>query len=986
MKRKAKQKLLNSCLAAAVALSATLTPVVANAAPTAAPSAVTRIGGYDQYATAALMAQKGWTGTCDSVVLSAGMTYSLVDALAAGPLAAKLNAPILLTDNGQTLNSSAKAELLRLKPKKVYITSGTAVIKQSVLNEISAMGIAPVQLGGYDQYETSVNIAKEMAKQGVDITRVMLAAGWLSPADALSIAPIAAAKGIPILTTTQAQLPASVKTYLDSIKAKVTDSYVVGGTAVVSDTVKAQLTGNVKRYSGLTKYDTNIQILKGFAKEYRNDKVYVANGETLVDALAGVPLAAANRSPVVLVNQQLDNSTKEFVKLNMSIDDMVALGGEVVVPTAGLDALTSAVSYATDSATLGSTDVTKPLELTNNVKITGNDVTLENAVVNYSVYVKGNNVTLSNLTVKGTVFVDPGNTGSATIDGVTAANIVILSGAPHSVIVTRSTVTGEMTISSDGNTNIVLSSVTTNGVTVQTHEIYETDELGNQVKVGTISITSDSENNLGAMTITSQSGETAVVNLSGEFNEPITVQGQGGISINTTAGTVISSITSNTSNLTLSGAGTYTAVVAQSGTLTAATGTVLPSVTVATTAPGQVVTLAGTITNVTQTQGNVTLAAGTKVENLTTTSDAVVVVPPGSSITNLVSTGPTTPTVYGGGVVNGETTPTTGTGGTGGTGGSGGSTTSTATILSIKSATTGNDIASISGTQITITPSAAAFKQPNIKVDQNATMNLKVNRLGTIYDLGSWNLTNSASGNDIFSASNAVNLNVLNTLNVLKATGVQSSSIFSAIDFHAVLTAAQGMTSANKTKVYDSIADIFSAAKNTDSANAFYEALNLPGVYAAADVPTQTTICNIISNALPDSPDKDGIIHDLLMEDSATSAAAVATLTDSGQMDEFFRDINFQALFDALANSSNKEDIFTAINFTALYNAIETLDSKLTVYIALANIYQAALTVDTGNAIDYGALLQLIITIDNTVNLSLTNGNGTKTYTVVKGS
>ena len=80
----------------------------------------------------------------------------------------------------------------------------------------------------------------------------------------------------------------------------------------------------------LSKYDTNVQILKSFAKEYKTDKVYVANGETLVDALAGVPLAAAAGAPFVLVNQQFENATQDFVKLTMSSTEMVALGGEAV--------------------------------------------------------------------------------------------------------------------------------------------------------------------------------------------------------------------------------------------------------------------------------------------------------------------------------------------------------------------------------------------------------------------------------------------------------------------------------------------------------------------------------------------------------------------------------------------------------------------------------------------------------------------------------
>ncbi|AFQ46003.1 cell wall-binding repeat-containing protein [Desulfosporosinus meridiei] len=629
--KKTKQKVLNGCMAVAVALSATIAPAVANAAT---PSAVTRIGGYDQYATAALMAQKGWTGTSDSVVLSAGMSYSLVDALAAGPLATKLKAPILLTDNGETLNASAKAELLRLKPKKVYITSGTAVIKQSVLNEISALGITPVQLGGYDQYETSVNIAKEMGKQGVNISKVVVAAGYLTPADALSVAPIAAAQEMPILTTTQGQLPASVKTYLDSLGDKVKESYVVGGTAVVSDAVKGQLKGSVKRYSGLSKYDTNVQILKGFTKSYKNDKVYVANGETLVDALAVVPLAAATGSPVVLVNQQLDNSTKEFVKLNLATDDMIAVGGEAVVPTAGMNALTSALSYSTAKETVGSADAAAPAVLTDNVMLIGDNITLQNAKANYSVYVKGDNITLKNLTVKGTVFVDPGEKGTATIDGVTAANIVVLSGASDSIHI-KNTTAGVLTVDSDSDVRVEASGTTNIGDTV----------------VRSFAILDANGAKMGVVTITSTPGQEPVVELRGTFTEPVVVESQ--------------------------------------VTLKAAADAVVPNVVVNTETPEQKVTIEGSFKAVeVKSQGKLALAEKTVVESMKTDVKAEITIPKSSSIGKLDS-GSTGTLVSGGGKVNGKDTtstpstppgtPSTGgsSGGGGGGGNNGGTTTST---------------------------------------------------------------------------------------------------------------------------------------------------------------------------------------------------------------------------------------------------------------------------------------------------------------------
>lgn len=616
LRKGTKQKLIKGWMAALIVLSSTLAPLPALAAATDISSNVTRIGGADQYATAALMAEKGWPSTCDNVVLSAGMNYSLVDALAAGPLAAALKAPILLTDGGQSLNTSARAELLRLKPKKVYITSGLAVIKPAVLEELKNLGITPVQLGGYDQYETSVNIAKEITKQGVNSSQVILAAGWVSPADALSIAPIAAAEGIPILTTTRDQLPASVRTYLESIKANVTDSYVVGGTAVVADAVKGRLPGKVTRYSGQTKYDTNVQILTGFAQDYSNDKVYVANGETLVDALAGVSLAAADKAPIVLVKQQLPQATADFVKLNMSTTNLIAMGGEAVVPTTGIKVLTSADTYAADKAALGSPDPKNPLALPDTVQITGDNVTLAHAKADYSVYLKGNNLTLSDVAVQGTVFIDPGASGTVTLDGVTAAKIVILSGDSIQLKDTNAKFLIVDKVQSRYTTMAILTADASSSVRLQ---LTGTTNIGSTL-VRSSAIMDAQGGSLGEFSLTGSPGEIPVVELRGTFTQPIVVTGQ-----------------------------VY---------LVAAADAVVPSVVIKTANPDQTVTLEGSFKAVdVQSRGKLDLAPNTNVETMKVIVKTVIMIPENSEV-NSLDMGSTGSEAWGGGKANGETTST----------------------------------------------------------------------------------------------------------------------------------------------------------------------------------------------------------------------------------------------------------------------------------------------------------------------------------------
>lgn len=287
----------------------------------------TRINGLTAAQTAVEIAeQTGWSGTA---ILASSTSYGMVDALTAGPLATFLKAPILLTEAGDLLNADTEAELSKLKVKTVYVTSGTGVISQTVLDHLTGMGISVVPLGGVDRFVTATNIANKMVELGANLSRVAVAYGWNNQ-DALSIAAIASAQTEPILLTEKDSIPVSVSEFLmthTSIKA--TD--VIGGTGVISDGVIAQLPSATRLY-GNTAYDTNLAVLKAFENVLKYDHVFIANGETAIDALAGAPLAAKYNAGIVLTNQVTNEGTT-YVSSKLSTTSVVtALGGTAVVP------------------------------------------------------------------------------------------------------------------------------------------------------------------------------------------------------------------------------------------------------------------------------------------------------------------------------------------------------------------------------------------------------------------------------------------------------------------------------------------------------------------------------------------------------------------------------------------------------------------------------------------------------------------------------
>ena len=430
-----KQKLLSGGLVACFTIASLFSPaIVAAESNIQSGSNITSIYGYDQYETAAEIAKNGWSGTSDYAILAAGMPVNLIDALAAGPLAAKLNAPIILTE-GNTLNKNAKDQLTRLKVKTVFITSGSAVIKENVINEVKTIAsVTEVKsLGGYDASETSVNIAKEMANQGVNISKVVVAGG--AGSDALSIAPIAGAQGMPILYTSKEALSNYVQTYLDGIRANITKTYIIGGTSVVSEAAKTQIPGVVERYYGQSLYDTNIEVFKKFTGDVKNVNTYVANGETLVDALAGAPLAVKNNSLILLTGKTMPEASKKFAQSNLS-PNVIGLGGQSVVTSSVLAELAPTEMVSQDGSVKGSNDANNLEQINGILKITGNNVTIKNAKTDYSIYIKGNNVTLNNVTINGTIFIDPGVNGSATLQKVKATKVVMFSGNQQNIKLT----------------------------------------------------------------------------------------------------------------------------------------------------------------------------------------------------------------------------------------------------------------------------------------------------------------------------------------------------------------------------------------------------------------------------------------------------------------------------------------------------------------------------------------------------------------------
>lgn len=280
-----------------------------------------RLYGKSRYETSAAIVKDGWEKS-ESAIIASGEGFA--DALSAAPLAKKLDAPIILTE-GKSLNSNAKQQLQRLQVKNVIIVGGLGSISTNTENQIKNLGISTRRIYGASRYDTSLAVAKEIGlESGVVVTN---GTGF---ADALSMAPIAANKQMPILLTPAGKLPDNTKDFLNS--SAYNKSYVLGGPAVVSNTIQNSLK-NTKRLFGNSRYDTNAAILNEFKNDIDLNNVFLAAGTNYPDALSASALAAKNNSPIILSDGTgINNNVMNFVKSNNSkFGEVIVTGGTAVL-------------------------------------------------------------------------------------------------------------------------------------------------------------------------------------------------------------------------------------------------------------------------------------------------------------------------------------------------------------------------------------------------------------------------------------------------------------------------------------------------------------------------------------------------------------------------------------------------------------------------------------------------------------------------------
>ncbi|AFM02116.1 cell wall-binding protein [Desulfitobacterium dehalogenans ATCC 51507] len=335
-----------------------------------APVENNRLSGSDRYTTAAEIAEAGWN-TSSYAIIAGGENFP--DAICASPLAAKYKAPILLTPKN-SLHVETKKQLLALDVKDAIIIGGTAVVSEKAADAIRDLGIKVTRLAGVDRYETSLKVAEAIG----DFDEAVIASG-LNFQDVLSIAPIAAKEGMPILLTPKDSLGSDLKKLLDR---HCENTYVLGDSGSISNNVYRQLP-SPQRLTGTNWYDMNINIIEFFRDRLDLHTCYLTTGAAYPDALTGSALASLQGSPVILVGSSLTKDAAAFFQdYSSAIQNVVAFGGAEAVSEKLLDTISSEIGTVTTSNQL-ITNLSATPQSASQIYLTWNKV---NDAVAYHVY------------------------------------------------------------------------------------------------------------------------------------------------------------------------------------------------------------------------------------------------------------------------------------------------------------------------------------------------------------------------------------------------------------------------------------------------------------------------------------------------------------------------------------------------------------------------------------------------------------------------
>ncbi|MEJ6489823.1 cell wall-binding repeat-containing protein [Leucobacter sp. USCH14] len=281
------------------------------------PRVPSRVEGVNRYATAVAVSRQTYA-RADTVVLARGDDFA--DALSAGPLAAALDAPILLVQPGGKLTPETVAEIDRLGASKAVPVGGTGAIPESVSGQLpTGVALDENRPQGANRYETSVAVAKRLESELGGKKRDVFVTTGQDFADAISAVPAAIKDS------------RSIVLYDDNAKASTAKSFIaarsahaLGGPAVSS--MRAAGLNPTHAVLGTDRFDTARQIASRYFE--RTTRAYIAPGLDFPDGLTAGVLAGQGEAPLLLARSAtLTPQTTSALQNGRGTQQITLVGG-----------------------------------------------------------------------------------------------------------------------------------------------------------------------------------------------------------------------------------------------------------------------------------------------------------------------------------------------------------------------------------------------------------------------------------------------------------------------------------------------------------------------------------------------------------------------------------------------------------------------------------------------------------------------------------
>lgn len=259
------------------------------------PGRIERIAGKDRIGTSVAVSRRAFHERAPAVVIATSRDFP--DALTAAPLAAAMQAPILLSQPGG-LSSAVLAEISRLRPATVVLVGGERALSPAIETRLRSMSFVKSveRLAGSNRYDTALLVADRLYDPTAPPSKAVVVSGLDWP-DAASAAPLAASMRWPILLAGSRGLGANCLRRLDDWGAR---ALIVGGTRAVPRVVESQAPG-AERIAGDGRYQTSGLLAEyGAGYGYLPYRFTVATGKRFPDSLTGATLAARVRGPMLL--------------------------------------------------------------------------------------------------------------------------------------------------------------------------------------------------------------------------------------------------------------------------------------------------------------------------------------------------------------------------------------------------------------------------------------------------------------------------------------------------------------------------------------------------------------------------------------------------------------------------------------------------------------------------------------------------------------